>query len=218
MELGNAIFGHSRGNYSIDRDSWSNVFFNNFIYEINADAYGCVNGERGFENDTFKIIPYDWDSECTCGLEDMINEWWEGKVHKDNCYQKLIEKDLIEKGWKINKYGHLDSPEELDYKTCDKIESKIRKKYCKMFNLSFPDGSAVHCTCGLDESFEEWVKDKEHKNDCRLIQPNFLYKPTGFQIMCYKYFLRDSYMNQNINLDEFREILKICVESYKNEK
>jgi len=49
MELGNAIFGHSRGNYPIDRESWSNVFFNNFIYEINADAYGCVNGERGYE-------------------------------------------------------------------------------------------------------------------------------------------------------------------------
>jgi len=54
MELGNMMFGHSRGQYPIDRDSWSNVFFNEFIYEINADGYGIVDGENGYENDTFK--------------------------------------------------------------------------------------------------------------------------------------------------------------------
>jgi len=87
-----------------------------------------------------------------------------------------------------------------------------------MFNLPFPDGCAVHCTCGLDDSYEEWTKDKEHKSDCRLIQPNFLYKPTGFSVMWYKYALRDSYMNQNISLDEFREILNDCVRSYYEDK
>ena len=217
MELGNAMFGHSRGQYPIDRDSWSNVFFDDFIYEINANCYGIVNGKIGYENDTFKLMPYDWDSECTCGLEDMIDKWWEGKEHKDNCYQKLVDKELIKKGWTKSTIW-LDRPKNMSYEKANKIENKIRNKYCKMFNLPFPDGCAVHCTCGLDDSYEEWTKDKEHKSDCRLIQPNFLYKPTGFSVMWYKYALRDSYMNQNISLDEFREILNDCVRSYYEDK
>ena len=213
MEMGNMIFGHSRGNYPIDRDVWSNVFFDEFIYEINADAYGCIDGKCEYENDTFKLKSYDWDSECTCGLEDLIDKWWEGKEHKDDCYQKLVDKELIEKGWTVSTIW-LDKPKNMSYEKADKIERNIRKKYCKMFNLPFPNGCAIHCTCGLDESYKKWVKNKEHKSDCRLIQPNFLYKPTGFQIMWYKYALRDSYMNQNINLDEFKVILKDCVRSY----
>jgi len=67
MEMGNMIFGHSRGNYPIDRDSWSNLFFDEFIYEINADGYGCIDSKCEYENDTFKLKSYDWDAECTCG-------------------------------------------------------------------------------------------------------------------------------------------------------
>ena len=173
--------------------------------------------KEDMKNDTFKLMPYDWDSECTCGLEDMIDKWWEGKVHKDNCYQKELIREKIKHGWIIDISSNIEhTPQNMNFEKYSKIEDKIYKKLCKKYNLPRA-GCAVHCTCGLDESFEEWVKDKKHKNNCRLIQPNFLYKPTGFQIMCYKYFLRDSYMNQNINLDEFREILKNCVESYKNE-
>jgi len=45
-------------------------------------------------------------------------------------------------------------------------------------------------------------------------EPNFLYKPTGFAIWWYKYPLRASYMNINITLEEFREILDKCYKSY----
>lgn len=40
--------------------------------------------------------------------------------------------------------------------------------------------------------------------------PNFVYKPTNFEIQWYKYPLRDSYMNQNITVKEFKEIIKNC--------
>ena len=127
-------------------------------------------------------------------------------------------REKIKHGWTIDISGSIERPpQNMKFEKYSKIEDKIYKKLCKKYNLSRA-GCAVHCTCGLDASFEEWVKDKEHKSDCRLIQPNFLYKPTGFSIMMYKYFLRDSYMNQNISLDEFREILKDCVRSYYEDK
>ena len=40
--------------------------------------------------------------------------------------------------------------------------------------------------------------------------PNFVYKPTNFQMQWYKYPLRDSYMNQNINVKQFKDIIKKC--------
>lgn len=43
--------------------------------------------------------------------------------------------------------------------------------------------------------------------------PNFVYKPTGFEIQWYKYPMRDSYMNQNISLDAAIKIWKECIES-----
>lgn len=214
MELGNMVFGHSRGKYSIDRGIWQKVFFDEFIYKINGDGYGYVDGEYGYENNIFKIKPYDWDAECDCGFDELVSEWWEGKEHKKNCYQKLVDKELTEKGWTIDNFGYLKTPKGMSYDEYSKIEDTIREKYCKQFGLSFPGGCAIHCTCGLNDNFDEWVEDKDHKNSCRLVQPNFLYKPTGFSIMCYKYFLRDSYMNQNISLDEFKNILKECVKSY----
>lgn len=43
--------------------------------------------------------------------------------------------------------------------------------------------------------------------------PNFVHKPTGFELSWYKYALRDSYMNQNINFDELMEIMEDCKRS-----
>ena len=46
-------------------------------------------------------------------------------------------------------------------------------------------------------------------------QPNFIYKPTEFEMQWYKYPLRDTYMNQNISLEYAEKIWKFCIESMK---
>lgn len=43
--------------------------------------------------------------------------------------------------------------------------------------------------------------------------PNFIYKPCGFELSWYKYPLRDAWSNQNITLEEFKEILNKCKQS-----
>ena len=87
------------------------------------------------------------------------------------------------------------------------------------------------CTCGLDliDIMIDWIKKKgkieqaetmnkfldgqEHKLDCTLKKPNFLYKPNKFIINWYKYPLRDSYMSHNITLKQFQKIINKCKES-----
>ena len=46
--------------------------------------------------------------------------------------------------------------------------------------------------------------------------PNFVYKPTNFQIQWYKYPLRDSYMNQDITIEQFKQIIDDCKKSIKD--
>lgn len=44
-------------------------------------------------------------------------------------------------------------------------------------------------------------------------RPNFVFKPTGYQLKWYKYPLRDAYANMNLTLADFAEMLKRCAES-----
>ena len=74
MELGNLIFGNSRGRYEVPRGIgeddfiWQETFIK-FMYEIGLDGYGYLENNElekyktergGFENDTFTINPYYW--------------------------------------------------------------------------------------------------------------------------------------------------------------
>ena len=66
MEVGNYLFGNSRGEFPLERM----VGFENELYRLFAATQDIreedvnVNGEE-FENETFSIFPYYW-GECTC--------------------------------------------------------------------------------------------------------------------------------------------------------
>lgn len=126
MELGNIVFGNSRGKFELDRD-WEEIFCQ--IYDILG-----IESHDHYENDTFKIFPYYW-GECNCGFE-QETEWYDSNNHKSHCF---------------------------------------------------------------------------------LVLPNFIYKPTNFQIKWYKYPLRDAYMNQNIDCDEFTIMINDCISGIINE-
>ena len=80
VELGNLLFGHSRGKFSFpDRDLVDSEEWNNLLEITNSDSYGyssewdhpiCnVNDRGGYENAVFVINPYWWgneDNEVEC--------------------------------------------------------------------------------------------------------------------------------------------------------
>lgn len=49
-------------------------------------------------------------------------------------------------------------------------------------------------------------------------KPNFIFKPTGYEMRWYKYPLRDSYANQELTYKEFNAMLKKCEEFMENYK
>lgn len=60
MELGNLLFGHSRGNYSVPRKY--EEYFGEMLEELGFDRYGLplFTEDRTFQNDVFAVRPYWW--------------------------------------------------------------------------------------------------------------------------------------------------------------
>lgn len=88
MEIGNFLFGHSRGAYPIDRELFEKITLENFrslLNVINCDGYGRYRGTNsrfrtllgGFGCNLFEINPYYW-GDCDCDANAK-------ETHKDYC-------------------------------------------------------------------------------------------------------------------------------------
>jgi len=88
MELGNMMFGNSRGEYPVER---LDRYYYEFERLFNAYAPDRNNlwREYGveFENDTFWVFPYYW-GDCTCGAEGDEYCTNECLLVKPNFYHK----------------------------------------------------------------------------------------------------------------------------------
>jgi hypothetical protein len=204
MELGNIVFGNSRGEYPIERDEG----FEKELYRL----FEAVSPERDnswreygvrFENDIFSVFPYYW-GDCTCGYDLKEGEFSDTVWHTEACYQVEYAK--------VNHYNLWNNHDEW-------IERYVKPLYQKFgFETESENwwhGCSVRCTCDYEQKWEVFLSANSHDENCPIVKPNFLFKPTGFSIKWYKYPLRDSYMSQKITLDEFRKIVSKCVESCK---
>ena len=130
--------------------------------------------------------------------------------HRDSCYRNE---------WK-------QIPNELKLTTTNRkkllniLEPLYKKHGWDTTEKNWWYGCATRCSCDYGERYnkilDEYAKEfgyRGHKPTCKLVEDNFVYKPTGFAIQWYKYPLRDSYMNQEITRLEFYEIIKNCMKS-----
>lgn len=235
MELGNMMFGNSRGEYEVPRTSgWeeeSERLFDSYS-DSKDNSYGV-----NFENETFSVFTYYW-GDCTCGYDHREAEWSLLNSHNKGCYQDKLKDDInyflqlnpepLAQMWNTSYEEVGDGVTMISsepaispradtrrqwYAKKREYEDKVYDKLCKEFGLDRKYGCAVHCTCDYGERWEKFLLESWHKNDCLTIKPNFLFKPNGFEIQWYKYPLRDAYMNQNITLEEFRKIVLDCINS-----
>lgn len=71
MELGNLLFGNSRGEYSVERGDIEDIFWNYFKDVCDYHCYfNNSNTDRGgYENEVFRIDPYYWGDNETLMAE-----------------------------------------------------------------------------------------------------------------------------------------------------
>lgn len=97
MELGNMIFGNSRGNFEVNRD-WVNIF-SALMDKLNME-YHCSE----YENDTFIIFPYYWgeDEEIACKPNFVYKptgfkiDWYKYPFRDSYMNQNISKKEFME--------------------------------------------------------------------------------------------------------------------------
>lgn len=185
MELGNAVFGNSRGEYPVER-GFEQTQIQYLLEEAGLSSYGNTVTGDDFDNGTFVVRPYYW-GDCNCGGEDRLTKWCDENPHSGECYQTALEKR--------GGYAH-----------AAQLAAEWKLPY---------DGCAVHCTCGRDERYFEAVTHLGCSEQCRTVLPNFHFKPTDYRLKWYKYPLRDAYANENLSRKEFKNMVDACLASLK---
>jgi len=187
MEFGNMCFGHSRGEYPVDKDYQE-------IFESLLELLGNSSREE-YSNDTFEMRPYWW-GECECGFDEAEYDWCLSNRHVD-CYQN--EYVILRE-----RYGGTFNVPEYEI-----------ERLCEKHGIEYDGGlgSAMHCTCDYDDKYGEWSLHNRHADDCPVVLPNFHHKPTGYSLTWYKHPLRDAYANIHLSKKEFKEIVKDCMRS-----
>ena len=87
---------------------------------------------------------------------------------------------------------------------------------CKKYKKS-KYGCAMHCTCDYASLFKAFVATDDHSPDCKLVRPNFLYKPTGYELEWYKYPLRSAKASADPGPKEFLSMIDHCIASLLKE-
>lgn len=238
VELGNLLFGHSRGEFLIERGvGWERELFR--LFDAYAPDRDNSRREYGveFENDVFAVMPYYW-GDCTCGYDEKEYEWFEKNHHEPHCYQSALreaEREWLAKHPKPRARLYNVSVEEPApgmvliatepancaaaeawrkwYREKEAFMNKLYDRLCAEYGLDRQFGCAVHCTCNYKERWAKFCAENDHDKNCPIVKPNFHYKPLGFEIRWYKYPLRDSYMNMDISLEEFASIIDECIKS-----
>jgi len=146
MELGNMIFGHSRGEHPVDRDLQDQWY--EWMRKLGFDSYGYLehHDDSVFENETFRMQPYYW-GDCECGHEKRENDFYETSPSMEQC-------------------------------------------------------AAFH-------------DSHDHAPTCRMVTPNFRFKPTGFELQWYKYPLRDSYSSEPLTKELIDSMFAECERSMR---
>lgn len=233
IELGNLLFGCSRGEYPVPRKEFEIVFARLLM------ALPDSGGPAAFENETFVIRPYYW-GECDCGHDDRAAAWQRDHVHGSECYQVQLKKRLAKatedmpeappvgpdaalniaaRGAMVS-FGGDGTDRRLERRRklneWARTEARrIARELCEALGIPWNDGAGheAHCTCNYKDDWTKWSETNDHGDVCSLVLPNFHHKPSGYRLKWYKHPLRDSYASQNLSVDEFAVLIRSCVES-----
>lgn len=206
--LPQALFGNAYGEFDLGANE---RYVSEKLYELSemfgkknpgAQAHGLLGGEWGygqeFKNDVFEMRPYWWGG-CTCGYDEKDFAWSEEHLHAETCF--------------FNRYQVEEKRLKAEGVPFDKRHGLMTKWAKESGYADAPNGMAVHCDCGVDQTYAEWRMDHDHASNCREVLPNF--KCGDLEIRWYKYISRGMSVNREVSREELRQIFRKCRKSIK---
>lgn len=242
IELGNLLFGHSRGEYHVPRE-WQDTFCT-FLENCGFDSYGYtddklekyIKTDYGYYEDVYPT---------NTSIKDVLKN---GTHLREMPYTEFIMKGISYRGnyYKYNDKLYLIlpdfSPEYLEKLElyddeflnwlCDLSDADY-EKYMNDELIVPAEISTLEPSideAGIIESMYEVIERESHihffdndvfslrpyywgESDELAEKPNFVFKPTGFELSWYKWPFRDSYMSKNISYGEFCDMIDKCKQS-----
>lgn len=238
MELGNMIFGNSRGPIPVPREivetkSWQKLTkeilqvedyhccigeyftdeFGNYKERTNGIIPNKYGGYQLIENNEiiFEIFPYWW-GDCTCGAEDVNEQTSQELLKKYFTKKEIAAYNYYEKDCKEGCpcFEKYDMSNDEKIKICTCKTAQKNKKMEDLFN-------------SIKDKVNDYENDLEkklikHNENCCLVKHNFIFHPgkeDEFWIDWYKYPFRDSYMNRDFCIKEIEDIFYECIKSFQ---
>jgi hypothetical protein len=194
-----------------DFDSALDTMLRNLALAIEGgDNNWCSKYGTDYENEIFVMRRYYW-GDCDCGADEREEIWSNENKHSDACYQTILRSRQMEEG------VHWSQDNQMDYELASQRKDAIYAELSKQFGTDPKLGAAIHCTCGHQKKFEDWIKENGHTESCALVLPNFLYKPTGFKVCWYKYIGRDMKSDGAMPSLGLGEVSEKCIASIAKE-
>lgn len=221
LEMGNLLFGHSRGKYAIDREEWQ-VLFCNFLERCGFDSYG-----HAVEDSLEDFIKTDFGIGRFFSSTKLSAEYIKENGTRVEDREGLPAYSLNDKLYVIKECPEDKYDEDYDkwckeYFSCEDDEKTAEllkqepdfnnyKKIEKVFSLKEKEEHQHYFDNGIFQ-----VRPYYWGEDTQIMEkPNFIFYPKVFEMSWYKYPLRDSYCSKNITTEEFKQILQDCEKSLR---
>lgn len=162
-----------------------------------------------YRNSVFETFSFWAHAECNCTYETRERDWEEGHPHSTECYQSLIRDLGSGYSW--------ETGEEHGYQE-KKNEEAISQARSLLGIDPHTPGSYVHCTCGRQERYLEWVGEATHDANCAIEDVHFRHFESGLEVKWYKRVGRSTESNKDMKILDWHKIIVECLESVRDEE
>jgi hypothetical protein len=190
-ELGQLVFGREPGEFDLGK--------NEAYVVAELLALRALVGDDKlydvFKNKTFLMCHYYW-GDCTCEFGAQEHQWTIAHPHAEECIGERYAKE--QDRFSAECPVHIKVTEHMRAWSLQATDDKTADAY-------------MHCDCGHEEAYGEWVQGKSHTAECREVLPNFRYK--DIEIRWYKHIGRGMSANRIFTMDELRDAFTACRQS-----
>jgi hypothetical protein len=173
-----------RSNVAVDRGMWEQAF---------DPLWSFVGYHEPFSNNVFELTP-STSRDCSCSFQKLLDAWERLHPHRQSCFQVRYEAITAE--------VRLTTPRVDQF---DALEA-----WAKYNNLPKGKAAVLHCDCGVADQEAAWVSTEVHESSCASMQPNFVYKPTGYTMWWNRFPFRDAHANVALDIVSIHKLIAHC--------
>jgi len=181
------------------RHGWEEVL-EPLVKRITGAQQADVRGGCNYDCELFFMKPHVLGS-CVCSYGKALFQFKKDHPHSVQCFHTF---------WKEIDDAFKAHPKYHETNILKAARINMVRQLCLKNGIKYnPKTVDELCTCTVQKEWD--ALGLKHDEDCYKMLPNFWFKKTDLKIWWYKFFFRDAYANQEIEREDFREIVAECM-------